>query len=84
MTIEKAHVHVESGPEEIGSGRAPHIKGTELGVLIQILAIRVKLFLRVNILQHLCSVPPLLISLYHNSIWLDFLNELLSSLSKHT
>lgn len=44
----------------------------------------VKFFLRVDKLKHLCSLPPLWVSLNHDSVWINFLNKLLSSLCKHS
>ena len=40
--------------------------------------------LRVDVLEHLGSLPPLLVGLNKDSIWADLLDELLSPLSKHS
>ena len=40
--------------------------------------------LRVDVLEELCGLPPFLVSLNHNGIWCDFLNQLLGSLGEHS
>jgi hypothetical protein len=53
------------------------------GVLVEILVVAGKLLLGVDVLKHLCGVPPLLVGLNKNGVRLDLLNELLSSLGQH-
>ena len=84
MVFEKSRVHIKSAPEEECSTRMPHVERLELCIFVEVFAVSIEFLLRINKLQHLSSIPPLLISLHHNSIWLYFLNEFLCSLGEHT
>ena len=83
VMIEETHVHVEPAPEEEGPDWVPDAERLEHRVLVQMLSVVVQLLLRVDILKNLCSVPPLSISLHHDSVRLDLLDELLGPLGEH-
>ena len=51
--------------------------------LVQVLAVGVHLFLRVNVLEQLGVVPPVGASLHHDGVRLELFNELLGSLGQH-
>jgi len=52
-------------------------------VFVEIGTIGVHLFLTFNILEELSTAPPVLGSLNEDSVWFEFLNEFLSTLSQH-
>lgn len=83
MKIEELLVDPESKVEPITSLRVPHVKVLSRGVFIQMSVVLSKFFLGIDILQHLCGFPPLLICLNHNGFRFYFLNEFLCSLGKH-
>lgn len=84
VILESSQVKVETEPEHAGSGVAlPKAEALIPRVLVEILIVGRKLLLRVNILEHFGSIPPLLVGLNKNSIRLDLLDQLLSSLGQH-
>ena len=81
--LEHSCIWVKSSPKNGGSSWMPHRKWLHLSIFIKILIVVSEFSLWVNVLKHFGCVPPLLISLNHNGIWLNLLNKLLSSLGEH-
>lgn len=83
VELEEEAVHVETSPKDGSTRRVPDIVGLHVSVLAQMLRVVVHLLLRVNVLEHLGSVPPLLVGHDKHSLRLDLLDKLLSPLSQH-
>jgi len=84
MEIESSFVNTKSSVEHEFTSSPVIVGRATTAVLIEISSIFSEFFLRVNILKSTGRVPPLRASLYHNVIRLQFLDELLSALSKHS
>jgi len=55
-----------------------------VAVLVKVGSVLRELFLRVNVLEGACGLPPLGVGLDHDVVGLQFLDELLGALSEHS
>lgn len=77
-------IHLKSEPLQRRSSRVPNVERLHGSVFVKVRIVARHLLLRVNVLQELCSLPPLLVCLNHDGIRLDLLDQLLRSLREHS
>lgn len=80
MPLEDKGVNPESCKEEPPALTKVHIKFRLAQICFQLISISVHFFLRVDILELTGTIPPLLASLYNDSIGFEFFNKFFSTL----